>query len=483
MSTAERSTVRWSVLCGDVLDRLRELPDESVQCVVTSPPYWGLRDYGTATWTGGDPACEHAGTTTRTSDADVYRGTTEGPQHPRPAAAPHRGGDPWRCACGAVRVDQQIGLEPTLAEFLDRLVDVFREVRRVLRPDGVCWLNMGDAYASKTRGTDAGWDKSRLTNPARVQKAQAAALRSTGERHRGKADGLKEKDLMGQPWRLALALQDDGWWLRAEVIWHKLTPMPESVSDRPTRAHEQVFMLTKAPRYFYDAEAVREPDKGTDHARTVLEGQPSLEPSGGVMPAHRGLRTPDGRDGRGANKRSVWTLPPAPYPAAHFATFPTSLVEPCILAGTSEHGACVECGAPWRRVVERLPTDWNGAMYGERAVAATGGAITGGTERSTLGSPGGAGTAGRQTLRWEPTCPHSDVAVRPCVVLDPFNGAATTGVVALRLDRSYIGIELNPEYVELSRRRIIDDAPLLNGPAEADPFAPDDEPSTEVACA
>jgi DNA modification methylase len=413
LSGQSTSAPAWRIEVGDVVDRLRELPDESVQCVVTSPPYWGLRDYGVA---------------------------------------------------------GQIGQEPTLGDFIARLVEVFEEVRRVLRVDGTCWVNMGDAYASKTRGSDLGWDKSRLTNPARVQKAQAAALRATGDRHRGKGDGLKEKDLMGQPWRLAFALQDAGWWLRSEIVWHKPTPMPESVTDRPTRAHEQLFLFAKAPRYFYDADAIREPlatktfsshgstrkptgggglVKADNWGRGVQERKPKVDAAGEPV---------------GANKRTVWTVYSQPYPEAHFATFPPALVKPCVMAGTSAHGACAQCGAPWRRVVDVLGES-KSAEGRELLGSAT--AVPGASpDLRKHGGHHGDNVRPRLTRGWEPTCDHVDVGVRPCVVLDPFSGAGTTVMKALRHGRSAIGVELNPEYAALSRRRIQDDSPLLNGAAE-----------------
>lgn len=414
-------TPTWEIREGDVLDRLREMPAGSIQCVVTSPPYWGLRDYG---------------------------------------------------------VEGQIGQERTLGEFIERLVEVFAEVRRVLRTDGTCWVNMGDAYASKARGSDLGWDKSRLTNPARVQKAQAAALRSNGERHRGKGDGLKEKDLMGQPWRLALALQDDGWWLRSEIIWHKLTPMPESVTDRPTRSHEQVFLFTKAPRYFYDADAIREPLS----PKTLTTYGAMRHPSGGgsLVKSNnwgRGVQERKPRlnaDGEpaGANMRTVWTVAPAPFPEAHFATYPPALVTPCVLAGTSAAGGCVECGAPWRRIVEILGE--TKSAEGRNLLPAAAAMPGASPDLRKHGGRHGDNIRPRLTRGWEPGCECSaDVA--PCVVLDPFSGAGTTVMEALRHGRSGIGIELNPEYAALSRRRIAEDAPLLNG---AGLIPPEPQPRT-----
>jgi DNA modification methylase len=317
----------YRILVGDVFTRLRELPDESVNCVVTSPPYWGLRDYGVA---------------------------------------------------------GQIGLEKTPQEFIAKMVNVFREVRRVLRPDGTCWVNMGDSYSAqpnqrvqKSEGRDdvAGWK-------------QATNNGSCGVDSRS-APGLKPKDLVGMPWRLAFALQDDGWWLRQDIIWSKPNPMPESVTDRCTKAHEYLFLLTKSAKYHYDADAICEPVSIATKARLSQ----NVGDQAGSERAHAGGKTNGNMKavGRGAgwrddpanipetrNKRSVWEIATQPFAEAHFATFPRKLVEPCIRAG----------------------------------------------------------------------CPTGGV------VLDPFNGSGTTGLVALAERCSYIGIELNPEYAAMAERRL-----------------------------
>jgi hypothetical protein len=250
-----RSERAARIIVADVLDGLAQLPDGSVDCVVTSPPYWGLRDYGT---------------------------------------------------------DGQIGMEHDPFDFIDRLVEVFREVRRVLAPHGTCWVNLGDTYASKARGSDLGWDKSRLTNPGHRAEGTGGVAAPLGERHRGNGAGLKDKDLVGMPWRVALALQADGWWLRSDVIWDKPNPMPESVTDRPTKAHEYVFLLTKSPRYFYDAEALKEDSvEGTDLG--LLRG--ALATDGKHVAWHApsiAQRQAAGVDSRTAgsgrrNARTVWT--------------------------------------------------------------------------------------------------------------------------------------------------------------------------------
>ncbi len=357
----------YEIIVGDVLHSLRTLPEESVQCVVTSPPYFGLRDYG---------------------------------------------------------MPGQIGLEATPQEFVAKLVEVFREVRRVLRSDGTCWLNLGDSYAgswgAQSRGNTTGEAKSRLSGSSMLSARQIEAhpLRATSTGSLKNTPGLKKKDLMGIPWRLAFALQDDGWWLRQDLIWAKLNPMPESVTDRCTKAHEYVFMLTKAARYFYDANAIKENCVRGDAASSYTNGKTATHQLGragntrktkvpggwdtevgGHGTIHRKGRTEaeyveaevDGR----RNKRSVWNIATEAYAEAHFATFPTKLVEPCILAG------------------------------------------------SKIGD----------------------------TILDPFSGSGTTGVVAQRHGRDYIGIELNPEYAEMSRRRLDRywDAPL---PKQTDDHGP-----------
>lgn len=539
------------ILIGDVFEQLATLPDDSIHCVVTSPPYWALRDYGTGEWEGGDPACAHTfvrggfdNSTLHEHGAGQKRETKRAALEER-AAGSARYRDHCR-RCGARRVDDQLGLEltpdcqgwatgePCGECFICRMVAVFREVRRVLRPDGTCWLNIGDSYASKTRGSDNGWDKSRLTNPGNVQKAQAASLRKTGERHRGKEVGLKEKDLVGIPWSLAFALRADGWWLRRDNIWAKRNPMPESTQDRTTSSHEYVFTLAKSARYFFDADAIREeaawerwgiqtsPKYGeSDHrARWMKTKAPdgwdtsSGEGGHGSVPRNgRAKGVPAEVMARGRNKRSVWeeaeehedaaswlaelflecmrtddpladtvwSIATEPFAEAHFATFPTKLVEPCVKAGTSERGVCPDCGGPWERVAAvSYDNPGNRTTNGPRSI-----------ERKWIES-GTAGFAQRlekrvETTGWRPTCVCYDDLYRatlprpraskrwqnitwwerararpgvstwktePAVVLDPFAGACTTLLVARRLNRASIGVELNADYAELGRRRV-----------------------------
>jgi DNA modification methylase len=332
----------FEIKLGDCLESLRAMPDKSVHCCVTSPPYFGLRDYG---------------------------------------------------------VDGQIGLEPTPDEFVQALVAVFREVRRVLRDDGTLWLNLGDSYANdgKWGGNSGGKHATALHGNTSIGRTKVRT-------------GLKPKELIGIPWRVAFALQADGWYLRQDIIWQKPNPMPESVRDRCTKAHEYIFLLSKSPRYYYDAEAVKEPaaessiqrwaqdvesQAGSDRVPGKTNGsmkavggqrskrysfsrETATTPPPGAPSQHRPDREDKDYAGELRNRRSVWTVSTRPYKGAHFATFPSKLIEPCILAG----------------------------------------------------------------------CPVGGT------VLDPFGGSGTTAGVALAHDRNAVLCELNPEYAELVPARI-----------------------------
>jgi len=344
------------IVRGDAILGLGGMPASSVHCCVTSPPYFGLRNYDVApqVW-GGVPGCRHR-----------WRG--EG-----------------LCRrCGAWR--GCLGLEPDVDLYVRHLLAVMREVRRVLREDGSLWLVLGDCFATG-RG--------------------------------GRGSGTKPKDLLGVPWRVALALQEDGWWLRSDIIWQKPDAMPEPVSDRPTRAHEFVFLLTKSRRYFYDAEAVREPDKGRRSGNGYV--RPARLSYGGRGQEREWI------GGAGRNRRSVWTISNARSRGAHRGTFPEALVEPCVLAGSSP-AACSICGAPWRRrvVSGQLPDPDRRRVEAER-----------------------------QTVAWEASCGHDDPGAR-CRVLDPFAGIGTTGAVAARHGRDFSGFELSEEYAGLALKRVRD---------------------------
>ncbi len=290
---------------GDCLAVLREIPDGSVQCCVTSPPYYGLRDYGTAKWEGGDAECDHqykkGGRNPETAAKQLTNAGTLSSQYEHTCGK-----------CGAIRIDNQIGLEQTPEEYIARLVAVFREVRRVLTDDGTCWINLGDSYFSDTKGAGG-------PTPKQVSNAG-----SFYEPRHFERNGLKPKDLLMIPARVALALQADGWYLRSEIIWHKPNPMPESVRDRPTKSHEMIYLLAKNQRYFYDAEAVREPqvcDKKTFYAKLIKQPHKGQRDPGGKRDTTGGFQkatfNPAGR-----NRRDVWTVTTKPYKEAHFAVFP-----------------------------------------------------------------------------------------------------------------------------------------------------------------
>lgn len=378
----------WKLLQGDVLDKLSEIETGTVQTCVTSPPYWGLRDYG---------------------------------------------------------VPGQLGLEPTPEEYVEKMVQVFREVRRVLRDDGTLWLNLGDSYAGNC---------SQASNNGR------AGFGNPRERVvNRKGEGLKPKDLVGIPWMVAFALRADGWYLRQDIIWHKPNPMPESVKDRPTKAHEYIFLLSKNQKYFYDAEAVKEPlaestlkDKrnstgrhtqGKEYSKYYDDASP--EKTKPDMPSwYRAKSFVNPATGR--NRRSVWTISTQPYPEAHFATFPPKLIEPCILAGTSPR-ACEICGAPWERVIEKT----NNPDLSHKGSRFDSG--------KTAGRDGGDRTQKgirylNQAAGWQPTCTCKNEGTGRCIVLDPFAGSGTTLWVAEHYGRDSIGIELSPEYCELINKRM-----------------------------
>ena len=275
------------ILVGDARQRLAELPAGSARTCVTSPPYFGLRDYGTATWNGGDTDCDHLGKPMATK-ANINRNTRTGNDVKNATA---REFFRETCGkCGATRIDSQIGLEDTPDAYVAEMVALFREVWRVLADDGTLWLNLGDSFA-------------------------------------------KEKQLLGIPWRVAFALQADGWYLRSDIIWHKPNPMPESVTDRPTKSHEYVFLLSKSPKYYYDHEAIKEQATTPPTVRNKNKEGYQADYAGGdrFSPGERVY----GADGK-RNKRDVWTITTKPFKGAHFAVMPEALVEPCVLAGSAE---------------------------------------------------------------------------------------------------------------------------------------------------
>lgn len=436
----------YRIICADVLDGLATLPDASVHCVVTSPPYWGLRDYGTGTWEGGDPACDHRHQLGGEGIASAKQNDSAGTQTIR-----------YRdiCGkCGARRVDRQLGLEPTISAYVDKQVEVMREVRRVLRDDGVCFYNIGDSYAS------SGACGNPPESKHQKQKTNAGSMTMAA---RKPTDDLKPKDLCGVPWRVALALQADDWWWRSVIPWVKRNAMPESVTDRFSTNTEWVFLFTKSARYFWDAEAVRVPriynEKRTK--RVVYDGK--AENTSTFMPGNPGGRNRRNGDAwyesyaalmsggalgavMDGDEMIALDVNPEGYTEAHFATFPTRLVRPLIMAGTSEKGCCPSCGAPWVRMVEtEYVNPRNRSTNGPKSLL-----------KNHVGSTGYAVRleARRSTTGWRPTCSCDAGDPVPCTVLEPFSGSGTTVAEAVRLGRRGIGIELSPAYVELSERRI-----------------------------
>jgi DNA modification methylase len=431
------------VLNGNCLEVLDQLPEKSVDSCITSPPYYGLRDYNTGKWVGGDPDCPHKRMTKISKDTDT--GHKNMYEHGDVVGdAIYKSVCP---KCGATREDKQIGLEDSPEEYVESMVEVFRKVRRVLKDEGTVWLNLGDSYVSThptgTRDSDTGWKHGELS-----QGYQARA---------GGAGGVfKVKDLMGIPWMVAFALRADGWYLRQDIIWHKPNPMPESVTDRCTKAHEYIFLLSKNAKYYFDNESIKEDavydkDLGILRSRKQAElNHPSI-----IKRQEIGIDSTSAGDGK-RNKRSVWTVTTKPFKGAHFAAFPPDLIQPCVLAGCPEK-VCVECSTPYERKVEskrlkrnELPKDdprYRPNTYEGSYKDINGKADAGYTETKDLGL--------------EKQCQCETDETKSGTVLDPFGGAGTTGLVADRNDRNAILIELNDEYAEMARDRLYNDAPLF----------------------
>lgn len=449
-----------------VQSEARALPlrDQRVHLCVTSPPSWNLRDYGTGKRRGGHPACSHRIGSPETRAQQVRPSTFKGGK----ATVGHgQAGYREQCPrCGAVRIDQQLGLEasadclgwatghPCERCYICAMVQVFREVKRVLRDDGTVWLNCGDSYTSGGRvghGT------------------------RQGQRHqttRG-LHGTNDPPRAPRPRRLTLALQQDGWILRSDIIWHKRNCMPASVTDHPTTSHEYVFLLSKPPQYFYDADAIREPYAtenavpanpewvqgwATDGPHTAVAHNQATSHHGSTFTNSKtGVRQPrtatlpraDHPSGR--NARTVWDIPTQPYHGAHFACFPEALAERCIRAGTSAHGVCPTCASPWRRAVERQ-------RLLDGYIPVTGAFSM--PDQPWRIPPNGRGhwRYSTQTIQhgWEPTCRcPQPMLPHPATVLDPFCGSGTTLVVARALGRHAIGCDLSWTYVhDQGRQRL-----------------------------
>lgn len=385
---------------GDCIEVLKTIPDNSIDCCVTSPPYFGLRDYGNS---------------------------------------------------------DQIGLEETPELYVAKIVEVFTEVKRVLKKEGTLWLNLGDSYAGSYRGTNEngkqGTNKGTIFNPETSDKRY----------------GLKPKDLFGIPWMVAFALRSSGWYLRQDIIWHKPNPMPESVTDRCTKSHEYIFLISKSAKYYYDAEAIKtkvkdstvqrmaqqiEDQKGSNRVSGKTNGNMKAVASNRKYSDYKGSafsKVSGGFYENGeivgngmANKKSVWTISTMPYSEAHFATFPERLIIDCIKAGCPEF-VCKKCGKARERIVENeyiVHENW----YGDKT-------------KKSKNSRGKAGSSYKEKVK------INDVGFNDCgcnagfslgIVLDPFMGAGTTALVARKLNRNFIGIELNEEYIKIAQKRLKD---------------------------
>jgi DNA modification methylase len=343
-------------------------------------------------------------------------------------------------------VEGQIGLEETPQAHICVLLVVFAEVWRVLRDDGTLWLNYGDCYATAQNGRSAEEIKADGRDDRTFRDKPFSTV----------GGGFKPKDLLLMPSRIAIALQEAGWYVRSEIVWAKSCPMPESVTDRPTCAHEKIFLLTKRERYYYDAEAVREPNEGSGRwgaysgSKTALaqqikgkHGQTSLMTRHASREEMLAAYYENGR-----NMRNVWTLSPEPFAEAHFAVFPSEIPRRAILAGTSEKGCCPKCGKGWKRVVE--------CERGERNDAGRTKSLTEQRQGRTP-VPERGWESVSTTVGWQPSCSCSGVTesdILPAVVLDPFSGAGTSALVAKTLGRSCICIELNPDYIALTAKRL-----------------------------
>ena len=453
-----KSDVR--IIVGDCRQVMAELEPGSVQMCVTSPPYYGLRDYGIepSVW-GGEDGCDHEwGDESHIRKNGNTSETYSAKQGSNSGAVLTIGQGQLCLHCTAWL--GTLGLEPTPELFIEHMVEVFRGVWRVLRDDGTLWMNLGDSYAGSGKGPTGhngiGDQEERqgFTGGGHRHGAEShdwiedGQVKKKGMTRVGPVAGYKAKDLMMMPARVALALQADGWYLRSDIIWHKPNPMPESVTDRPTTSHEHIFLMSKSQKYYYDADAIREAATTPFHSVGGYR-------EGNIDNNHRPTEYRDAsRDQVGRNRRSVWTVPTQPYAEAHFATYPEDLIRPCILAGTSEAGCCAECGAPLVREVE---VEDRGFIYRTfRSVHQTATAWnTNAHGKTTL-----AKCIVRTTNGFKASC-ECNAGTTPGVVLDPFGGSGTTGKVARHEGRRAILIELKREYAELAMSRISKQAERL----------------------
>lgn len=509
---------------------LETFPDNCVDCIVTSPPYWSLRDYGTGTWEGGNESCDHLkciDIVKKANGSSTIEGCTTSQMQTAIAANTFTD----VCGkCGAVRIDEQLGMEKSPDEYVSHLLEILGQSKRVLKKQGTLWLNLGDSYAGSGKAQGQKADSTNMgvrlgDRPADVKTWTTVPV------------GLKSKDMVGIPWRMAFALQgfavvpfysfsewanllaearsmqdwtlvefveglmrkmdlltqiqSAGWYLRSDIIWSKPNPMPESVSDRCTKSHEYIFMLTKGPTYYYDAEAIKTESLDPIDDRGSRDGQ-KRRPTQLIAGIRNSGIYPK------SNKRTVWTVTTKPFAEAHFATFPPDLIVDCIKAGSSEHGCCSGCGAPWERIVESKKSFVSGSgksgneIHGKNGKDLQGGGTTGDIRKGPVLTT--------TTTGWEPTCecngkfveeivqlekenaygdmqeaittyysdiPLTEHPIIPALVLDPFSGAGTTAMVAKKIRRDFVGVELNQKYIDISERRFRKEFGLFNVESQA----------------
>jgi len=374
------------ILIGDCQEQMKNIPDKSIYCCVTSPPYYGLRDY---------------------------------------------------------KIDGQVGLEKTPEKYIQKIVDVFSDVHRILRDDGTVWINLGDSYVSSGVKNGNVNNEASTLDGGKTTQAMAASVEGQFIYDR------KPKDLLGIPWRVAFALQADGWYLRQDIIWHKPNPMPESVRDRCTKSHEYVFLLSKSPRYFYDSDAIKE-ESIDPESRIGRNKRYDDKFVGQKFSNTRGFSKIEvGTKYLTRNKRSVWTVSTQPFKGSHFAVYPPKLVEPMILAGCPDR-CCPVCGAGWVRITKHHKGIHNPKASKDQKIRQDG-VRTGGLHNTTIGS----GQHGwDETLGFEPSCDCNSTDYIPGTVIDPFGGSGTTAYVANAYGRNAILCELNPEYENLIRERL-----------------------------
>lgn len=432
---------RNQILVGNNLLELAKLPEKNIHCVICSPPYWGLRNYGSdpQIWPPAANNCEHEFEKSNVNYDLRYRAgeNTVMRNNKKFGNENNNYGTSFCIHCGAWK--GELGLEPTPELYIEHLVLIFREVWRILRDDGTLWVNLGDSYWSAGNNSH---------------------------------EYLKPKDLVGIPWDAAKALQRDGWYLRRDIVWSKGNPMPESTPDRPTTSHEYIFLLSKKRKYYYDSIAVREEIKSNDSdIRKMIEskdriGGKTLSADDENYKANKnteiGKKRSVGGPFLGRNRRSVWEVNTTPYKDAHFATFPPKLIEPCVLAGTSEYGVCSDCGSPYERILEKTKIELSVEdkvkeenYYQRRRSDNQQVPEDPKKQQEYINHIHDHGAIPKiKTIGWKKTCNCETKNVQPAIVLDPFFGSGTTGYVANNYGRDFVGIEINPKYITLAEKRV-----------------------------